>query len=88
MTVENGGTVIDTYAFLSSDPTSFGALTLTSVGTTWDDASDPTGAYNTRGHMIVGSNNLSGNVPLPAPAGTAQLVVENGATRGDRRGHR
>jgi T5SS/PEP-CTERM-associated repeat protein len=80
MTVENGATVIDTYGFLSSDPTSFGALTLTGVGTTWDDASDPTDAYNTRGYMIVGGNNVSGNGPLPPPAGTAQLVVENGAT--------
>ncbi len=80
MTVESGATVVDTYGFRSSDPTSFGALTLTGAGTTWDDASDPTDAYNTRGYMIVGDNNVSGNGPLPAPAGTAQLVVEDGAT--------
>ncbi len=79
MTVENGGTVIDTYGYLSSDPTSFGVLTLTGAGTTWDDVGDPTDLYNTRGFMIVGGNNQAANQPSPLPAGTAQLVVENNA---------
>jgi T5SS/PEP-CTERM-associated repeat protein len=83
MTVENGATVIDTYALLSSDPTSFGALTLTGLGTTWDNAGDPTDAYNTRGDMVVGNDNQSGNQPSPSPSGTAQLVVENDATLND-----
>ncbi len=80
MTVENGATVIDTYADVSSNPTSFGALTLTGAGTTWDDASDPTDTLNTRGYMLVGNDDQSNNQPSPPPAGTAQLVVENGAT--------
>jgi hypothetical protein len=76
MTVENGSTVIDTYAALSSDPTSFGALTITG-GSVWDDVGDPTDALNTRGFMIVGSDDQSDNQPSPLPAGTAQLVVED-----------
>jgi T5SS/PEP-CTERM-associated repeat protein len=80
MTVQNGGTVIDTYAQLGSDPTSFGALTLTGSGTTWDDVGDSTDAYNTRGYMFVGTDTQSGNQPSPSPSGTAQLLVENGAT--------
>ena len=80
MTVENGATVTDTYGFLSSDPTSFGALTLTGTATTWNDASDPTDLYNTRGDMVVGYDNQSGNQPSPTPSGTAQLLVENDAT--------
>jgi hypothetical protein len=80
MTVENRGTVIDAYGFLSSDPTSFGSLTLTGSGTTWDDAGDPTDTLNTRGYMIVGDDNQVDNQPSPSPAGTAQLVVENDAT--------
>ncbi len=83
MTVENGATVTDTYAFLSSDPTSFGSLTLTGAGTTWDDASDPTDTYNTRGYMIVGDDNQSSNQPSPAPSGAAQLLVENSAVLND-----
>jgi hypothetical protein len=79
MTVENGATVTDTYGFLSSDPTSFGSLTLTGDGTTWDDESDPTDTYNTRGYMIVGGDNQASNQPSPTPSGTAQLLVENGA---------
>jgi T5SS/PEP-CTERM-associated repeat protein len=80
MTVEDGGTVIDTSAALSSDPTSFGSLTLTGSGTTWDDAGDPTDTLNTRGYMLVGNDNESANRPSPSPSGTAQLLVENGAT--------
>ena len=79
MTVENGGTVIGTYGYLSSDPTSFGRLTLTGAGTTWDDVGDSTDLYNTRGYMVVGGNNQSTNQPSPPPAGAAQLVVENDA---------
>ena len=80
MTVENGGTVIDTYAQLGSDPASFGALTLSGPGSTWDDANDPTDTYNTRGYMVVGTDTQSGNQPSPSPSGTAQLLVENEAT--------
>ncbi len=80
MTVENGSTVVATYTDLSSNPTSFGMLTLTGAGTTWNDAGDPTDALNTRGYMLVGHDNQSGNQPSPSPAGTAQLVIENGAT--------
>jgi T5SS/PEP-CTERM-associated repeat protein len=83
MTVQNGATVIDTYADLSSNPTSFGELTLTGSGTTWDNASDPTDAYNTRGYLLVGNDNQTDNQPSPPPAGTAQLVVENDARLND-----
>jgi hypothetical protein len=82
MTV-NGGSVTDTFSFLSSDPTSFGALTLTNSAV-WDDAGAASGTIdtdplNTRGYMLVGFDNQSGNQPSPPPSGTAQLVVENSA---------
>lgn len=82
MTVENGGTVIDISGILSSDPTSFGSLTLDAsggTGTTWYDEIDPTDTLNTRGYMLVGNDNQSTNLPSPAPAGTAELVVQNTA---------
>ena len=80
MTVQNGGTVIDTAGLLSSDPTSFGSLTLTGPGTTWNDAGDPTDLLNSRGYMLVGYDNQYTNQPSPAPSGTAQLLVQDGAT--------
>ncbi|MGA3400036.1 MAG: hypothetical protein ABSC95_12520, partial [Acetobacteraceae bacterium] len=89
VTVENGGVVSDTYSYLSSDPTSFGVLTLSGSGTSWDDEIDPNDALNSRGYMIVGNNNQAGNTPAgvaqPPYAGTAQLTVENGATLTDAR---
>ena len=30
--------------------------------------------------MLVGDDNQAGNQPSPSPSGTAQLLVENGAT--------
>lgn len=74
--VKNGATVTDTYAVLSSDPTSFGMLTISGVNTVWHDAGDPTDTQNTRGVMVVGSNNS----PIPArPSGVAQLTLTDGA---------
>jgi T5SS/PEP-CTERM-associated repeat protein len=79
VTVESGATVTDTYAFLGSDPTSFGSLTLTGAHTTWDDVGGPTGS-NIAGGMIVGDDDQASNGPSPLPLGTAQLVVEENAT--------
>lgn len=72
-----GATVTDTYAYLSSDPTSFGSLTISGTLTSWTDAGDPADAATTRGYMIVGGNDSSTLVPY---AGTASLLVTNQAT--------
>ena len=79
MTVEGGGTVIDTYAHLSSDPTSNGALTLTGAGTSWTDGGDPSDTATTRGFILVGNDNQSPNGPLPPFEAPALLTVENKA---------
>ena len=75
-----GGTVVDTYSILSSDPTSFGSLVLNGTTAVWNDAGDAADAANTRGYMLIGANTQAGNSPLPAPVGQASLLVENGAT--------
>jgi T5SS/PEP-CTERM-associated repeat protein len=84
VTVQSGsghaGSVTDTYSLLSSDPTSFGSLTLTGTGTTWTDAGDPADTNTTRGYMLVGNNAASPNTPAAPFAGAAQLLVENGAS--------
>jgi len=84
VTVEGGGTVSDTYSILSSDPTSFGALTLTGSGTNWTDAGDPNDPLNSRGDILIGYNNGASNTPagtIAAPyVDAAQLTVENSAT--------
>ncbi|MDE2580414.1 MAG: Hint domain-containing protein, partial [Rhodospirillales bacterium] len=72
-----GATVTDTYAVLSSDPTSFGSLTISGPATTWTDAGDPTDTGSTRGYMLVGNNNSGSLVPY---AGAASLLVTNQAT--------
>ena len=78
--IVRGGSVVDTFALLSSDPTSFGSLVLTGTSTVWNDASDSTDTQNTRGYIDIGGDNQAGNTPLPPAAGTASLLVENGAT--------
>jgi fibronectin-binding autotransporter adhesin len=78
----NAGVVTDTYALLSSDPTSFGVLTLNG-NASWTDEIDPHDTATTRGYMVVGDNNEAANsgTVLPPPfSGTATLTVENGAT--------
>nr|WP_294529615.1 Hint domain-containing protein [uncultured Rhodopila sp.] len=73
--------VTDTYSVLSSDLTSSGDLTLNGA-VSWTDAGD-TGDSTARGYMLVGNNNLAGNLPggtAPAPSGEATLLVENGAS--------
>jgi T5SS/PEP-CTERM-associated repeat protein/uncharacterized repeat protein (TIGR03803 family) len=87
-TVENSGSqagvVMDTYAIVASDPTSFGVLTLDG-NVTWTDQIDPHDTVATRGYMIVGDNAQTNNTALtPAFSGTATLVVENGATLTDQ----
>ena len=81
MLVQNGptqgATVTDTYAALSSDPTSFGSLTISGPATSWTDAGDPADTGSTRGDMLVGSNNSTTLVPY---AGAASLLVTNQAT--------
>jgi T5SS/PEP-CTERM-associated repeat protein len=74
--VGQGATVTDTYAYLSSDPTSFGSLTISGPNTTWTDAGDSADT-TTRGYMLVGNNNSS---PLVPYAGSAQLTVTDHAT--------
>ena len=85
VTVQNSGTsaavVTDTYAIVSSDPTSFGILTLNG-NVTWTDEIDPSDSTK-RGYMQVGYDNEAGNsgtVTPPAFTNTATLLVENGAT--------
>jgi T5SS/PEP-CTERM-associated repeat protein len=73
--------VTDSYSLLSSDLVSYGELTLNGAVSWTDvgDTSDPTA----RGFMLVGDNNLAGNLPsgqAPAPSGEATLLVENGAS--------
>jgi len=84
VTVQDGGTVSDTYSILSSDPTSFGVLTLTGSGTTWTDAGDPSDPQDSRGYMLIGYNDEASNTPAGVTAtpyvAAAQLTVENGAT--------
>lgn len=73
--------VTDTYSVLSSDLASYGELVLNGA-VTWTDVGD-TGDSTARGYMLVGDNNLAGNLPggtAPAPAGEASLLVENGAS--------
>ena len=76
VTVQNSGTnagkVTAAFTVLSSDPTSFGALTLNGTAS-WTDST----------YMLVGSNNQAGNSGTIAPPGfanAATLLVENGAT--------
>ena len=86
LTVQNSGTnagvVTDTYAILSSDPTSSGVLILNG-NATWTDQIDPHDTATTRGYMVVGYNNQAtvvGTVTPPPFSAAATLVVENGAT--------
>lgn len=76
VTVQNSGTnagkVTAAFTVLSSDPTSFGALTLNGTAS-WTDST----------YMLVGYNNQVGNSGTIAPPGfanAATLLVENGAT--------
>jgi T5SS/PEP-CTERM-associated repeat protein len=86
MTVQSSGTnaaiVRDTYVVLSSDPTSFGSLTL-SGNVSWTDEID-SNDNTTRGYMEIGYNNVVSNTPtgvVPAPfSNAASLQVLNGAT--------
>ena len=76
MIVSAGGTVTDTSAIVNSDPTSFGALTITGPHTRWTDLGDPGNPQTTNGYIVVGNNPVQG----PAPAsGVASLTVSDGA---------
>ena len=86
MTVQSSGSnaaiVRDTYALLSSDPTSFGELTLNG-NVSWVDEID-NNDNTTRGYMLIGNNNVVGNTPTGVPAApfsnAATLQVLNGAS--------
>ena len=84
----NAGVVTDSYTEVSSDPTSFGVLTLNgggvSGGAAWTDeidTSEPT--IQTTGFIEVGIDTgatLTGTVAPPPFTNDATLQVENGAT--------
>lgn len=87
--IVNNGTVTDTYARLSSDPTSMGLLILSGPNARWTDTLDPNDPNNSRGLMLVGYNDLSANsqtLPRPAPLGAARLVIQNFATMTSQQG--
>jgi T5SS/PEP-CTERM-associated repeat protein len=89
VTVQNGGTVTDSSATVSSDPTSFGVLTLNGAGVSWTDAIDSHDTSTSSGQMTVGSDNVATNTPagVPKPPFTsaATLLVENSALLTDQR---
>ena len=84
VTVQNGGSVSDTYLVLASDPTSNGALTLSGASTTWTDAGDPNDTVDPRGYSDIGFNSQVANVPsavaAPQLGGVAQLTIQSGAS--------
>ncbi len=74
--------VTDNSTYLGSDLSSYGQLTLNGT-VAWTDTAAATAGL---GFMLVGFNALGSNVPAglaPAPVGTAQLMVENGASLTD-----
>lgn len=75
--VDGGASVTDTYAYLASGPTSYGALTVTGVGTNWNDTESSVEHGSTRGYMMVGNNDLPSSPPY---LGAAQLTVSESAT--------
>jgi T5SS/PEP-CTERM-associated repeat protein len=90
VTVQNNGTnagvVTDTYTQLSSDPTSFGVLTLDG-NVSWTDTIDPHDTITSTGKMIVGINNQVANSGANTPppfSNAATLLVQNGATLTDQ----
>ncbi|HET6306907.1 MAG TPA: Hint domain-containing protein [Rhodopila sp.] len=72
--------VTDTFTDIGSDTGSYGELTLDG-DVSWTDVGDSNDPV-ARGYMDVGIDTFAGQYPpgtAPAPAGTAQLLVENGA---------
>ena len=72
--------VTDTYCVLSSDLVSAGDLTLNGA-VSWTDAGD-TGDATPRGYMLVGNNNLAGNLPDRHGTGTVRRSRAAGRERG------